>query len=107
MPRAKRDRIERVDELHRLLHQSNISAKNLARLQVLCGHADFRVATLAALIHDVARVTPGKRNRWLKLAQRDRPLFDRAVGVLGVEFFENLLAGYGDFESPLWDILED
>jgi hypothetical protein len=106
MPREKRDRIERLDELHRFLHQSNISAKNLARLQVLCGHADFRVATLAALIHDIVRAVPGKRKRWLKLVQRDRSLFHRAVRVLGVEFFEDLLAGNGDFESPLWDILE-
>jgi hypothetical protein len=27
------------------------------------------------------------------------PLFDRAVAVPGVEYFEELLAGYGDFDS--------
>src|SRR5206468_12569501 len=46
------------------------------------------------------------RSRWLKLAQRHRPLFERAVGVLGLENFEDVLAGYGDFESPLWHIPE-
>ena len=104
-PRDQRDRIERLDELHGFLHQSNISAENCERLKVLCGHADAEVARLAVLILDIARVLPGKRNRSLKLARRHRPLFDRALGVLGVEFFEDLLASYGEFESPLWAIL--
>lgn len=106
MPREKRDHIERFDELHGLLRQSMISAKNVARLDTLTGHEDRRVAALAALILEIARVLPGKRNRWLKLVRQDRPLFNRAVEVFGVEFFGDLLAGYGDFESPLWHILE-
>ena len=106
MPREKRDGIERFAELHGFLHQSVISAKNVARLKTLTGHEDHQVAELAALILEIARVLPGKRNRWLKLAQRDRALFERAVELFGLEFFEDLLAGYGDFESPLWGILE-
>ena len=105
MPREELDRIERLDELHGFLHQSNISARNVARLKSLSGHADREVAEHAALILEIARVLPGNRKRWLKLAQRHRPLFERAVEVFGVEFFEDLLAGYGDFESPLWKIL--
>jgi len=107
MPRERRERFERLDELHRFLEQSNISDRNLKRLEILRNHAEPEVATLAALILDVARVLPGKRSRWVKLAQRHRPLFERAVGVLGLEYFHDLLAGYGDFESPLWDIIED
>ena len=106
MPREKRERIERLDELHGFLDQSNISENNLKRLQVLRSHAEPEVARLAALISDIAGVLPGKRSRWLKLAQRHRQLFDRAVGVLGVEYIEEVLARYGDFESPLWEILE-
>ncbi|MGA3268482.1 MAG: hypothetical protein ABSE16_16870 [Verrucomicrobiota bacterium] len=106
MLREKRDRIERFDELHGFLHQPMISAKNVARLETLTGHEDHQVAELAALILEIARVLPGKRNRWLKLARHHRPLFDRAVERFGIEFFEDLLAGYGDFESPLWHILE-
>ena len=106
MPREKRDRIERLDELHGFLHQSNISTKNVARLNNLSGCEDREVAERAALILEIARVLPGKRNRWLKLARHHRSLFERAVALFGVEFFEGLLAGYGDFESPLWDILE-
>lgn len=107
MPREKRDRVERFEELHGFLHQSMISAKNVARLQTLTGHEDHEVAQLAALILEIARVLPDKRNRWLNLARRDRPLFDRAVEVFGIEFFEDLLAGYGDFESPLYEIFEE
>ena len=68
---------------------------------------ELEVATLASLILDVACVLPGKRSRWLKLAQRHRPLFERAAGVLGFDYFQEVLAGYGGFESPLWDIIED
>ena len=107
MPREKRERIERLDELDGFLRQSNISGKNLKRLETLRDHAEPEVATLAALVLDVARVLPGKRSRWLKLAHRHRPVFERAVRVLGLEYFQELLAGCGDFESPLWDIIED
>lgn len=106
MPREERDYIERCEELHGFLHQSRISAKNIARLKTLAGHENHQVAELAALLLEIARVLPGKRRRWLKLARHHRPLFDRAVEVLGFEFFEDLLAEYGDFESPLWQILE-
>jgi len=68
LPREQRDRIERLDELHGFLHQSVISAKNVARLKALTGHGDHEVAKLAALIREIARVLHGKRNRWLKLA---------------------------------------
>ncbi len=106
MPREERDRLERIDELHGFLDQSAISAKNVARLKTLRGHVNRQVAEPAALILEIARVLPGKRNRWLKLARRHRPLFKRVIELFGVEFFEDLLAGYGDFESPLWHILE-
>ena len=106
IPHEKQDRIERCDELHGFLHQSVISAMNVARLETLAAREDHQVAELAALILEIARVLPGKRNRWLKLARHHRPLFNRAVELFGIEFFEDLLAGRGDFESPLWDILE-
>jgi hypothetical protein len=107
MPREKRDRIERFQELHGFLHQSMISGKNVARLEMLTEHSDSEVAELASFILEIARMLPGKRNRWLKLAQQHRPLFHRTVELFGVEFFEDLLAGYGDSESPLWHTLEE
>ena len=106
IPREKRGRSERFDELLGFLHQSMISAKNITRLAALTGHEDHQVAELAALILEIARVLPGKRNRWLKLARHHRPLLDRAGELFGVECLETLLAANGDFESPLWHILE-
>ena len=105
MPREHRERIERLDELHGFLRQSTISQRNVKRLEILRDSTEAEVATLAKLILDVARVLPSKRSRWLELAQRDRPLFDRALSALGMEYFQDLLAGYGDFESRLWDII--
>src|ERR1041385_7907990 len=101
MQREKRDRTERFEELHGFFHQSLILAKSVARLETLTGHEDHEVTELASLILEVARVLPAKRNRWLKLARHHRPLLNRAVEFLGVEFFEDLLIRYGDFESPL------
>jgi hypothetical protein len=37
-PRDQRDRIERMDELYGFLEQSNISRKNIARLEILVQH---------------------------------------------------------------------
>ena len=42
----------------------------------------------------------GKRNRWLKLVRHDRSLFNRAVELFGVEFFEDLLAGMATLNRP-------
>jgi len=107
MPREKIERMERLGEIHGFLHQSNISGKNLKRLGELVDATDADVAALAALIRDIARVLPRKRNRWLNLTRRHPELFERALDLLGVEFFSDLLAGYGDFESPVWKILEE
>ncbi len=106
IPFDKRDRIERLDELHNFLRQSLISEKNTRRLNVLVAHEDSEVAGLAGLILEIARLQPGKRNRWLKLARCHRSLFERAVAFLGPEYFRDLLAGYGDFGNPLWEKLD-
>ncbi len=106
MPRERRDRIERLDELHRFLSQSVISARNVARLKALSGHEDCEEAEHAALILQIARVLPAKQKRWLKLARCHRSLFENTVELFGIEFFEELQAGNGDFESPVWGILQ-
>ena len=107
MPREKRDRIERLDELWDFLDQSNISAKNIARLKTLVTHPDVEVQKLATLVLDVALVHPFKRRRWRPLAARHRDLFDQAVAVLGPAFFYEVLLDYGDTGGPLWDALEE
>ena len=106
MPRAKRDRIERLDEVWDFLRQSHISAKNIKRLTTLVAHPDSEVQRLATLVLDVARVHPYKRRRWRHLAARHRDLFHCAVAVLGPDFFCEVLMDYGDTGGPLWDALE-
>lgn len=77
LPRDQRDHIERMDELYRFLEQSNISRKNIARLEILAQHASSEVKDLALLILEVARVKPHKRRRWRFLAQNYSELFLR------------------------------
>jgi hypothetical protein len=106
MPREKRDRIERLDELWGFLDQSHISEKNTGRLKALVSHPDTEVQRLAALVLDIGLVHPFKRRRWRHLAARHRDLFHRAVAVLGPDFFYEVLLDYGDTGGPLWDALE-
>jgi hypothetical protein len=107
MPRAERDRIERLDELWGFLDQSNLSGKNCKRLSILASHQDPEVQHLARLVLDIARVHPHKRRRWRHLAARHRELFHRAVALLGPEFFDEVLLDYGDTGGPLWDALQE
>jgi hypothetical protein len=54
------------------MQQSHISKKNLARLEQLAKSEEPRVARLAALVLEVARVTPYKRRRLKILALNHR-----------------------------------
>jgi hypothetical protein len=83
LPRDQRDRIERIDELYGFLDQSNISVKNIARLEMLTQHASREVKDLALLILEVARVKPHKRRRWKFLAQNHSELFVRLKELFG------------------------
>ena len=60
LPRDQRDHIERMDELYGFLDQSNISPKNLARLEILAQHDSSEVKDLALLIFEVARLKTHK-----------------------------------------------
>jgi hypothetical protein len=77
LPREQLDRIERMDELYGFLDQSNISPKNIARLEALARHANSEIKDLALLILEVARVKPHKRRRWRFLEQNHPDLFQR------------------------------
>ena len=107
MPREKRDRIERLEELWNLLDQSHISDKNVGRLKTLIAHPDSEVQRLAMLILDVALVHPYKRRRWRHLASRHKDLFHRAVELLGPDCFCEVLMDYGDTGGPLRDALAE
>jgi hypothetical protein len=59
------------------MHQSHISQKNVARLERLAMSKTPQVASLAAIVLEVARVTPYKRRRLEILARNHRDLLRR------------------------------
>jgi len=54
-PREQRDRVQALIESGRFLHQSNISAGNIARLKRLCGSPSEEVRRKAAPVLEVTR----------------------------------------------------
>lgn len=58
LPKSKRRAIEDRDDI---MQQSHISKKNVARLEQLAKSETLQVASLAAIVLEVARVTPYKR----------------------------------------------
>ena len=77
MPREQREEIEQGDEIFNFLRQSHISDKNLKRLEVLVQSPNPRIADLAGIVLEVARVKPGKRKRLAALARERRDLLDK------------------------------
>ena len=57
-----------------VLHQSNISEKNLARLSKLAASEEPEIAGLATLVLEVGKVKPHKRRRVSFLARNHRSL---------------------------------
>ena len=83
LPLEVRRHIEEVDEVVGFLNQSNISAKNLERLQVLVESDDKEVAGLAKVVAEVAKIHPHKRRR-LKFLARTRKDLIAQLDQLGL-----------------------
>jgi len=77
MPREKQDALKHEREIHGFLEQSHISEKNVARLRALASSKNKRIANLAALVLEVAIVTPYRRRRIRTLARQRRELLAR------------------------------
>lgn len=77
MPRAERDAAKHEREIRDFLAQSHISTKNIARLRALASASETRIADLAALVLEVAIVTPYRRHRTRTLARQQRELLTR------------------------------
>lgn len=71
-PKTEIQKIEQTEEIFRFLKQSNISAKNIARLTQLAASSDFEVAHLASIVLEVAKIMPGKKRRLKVLAREQR-----------------------------------
>ena len=77
-----------VDEILAFLDQSNISKKNIRRLEKLSSEEIEEVALLADLVLRIAQVHPRRRKRWPLLKQRHGELFHLAVEAGMVDWLE-------------------
>jgi len=77
LPKSERRAVEDRDDIFGFMHQSHISNKNVARLEQLAKSETLQVASLAAIVLEVARVTPYKRRRVKILARNHRELLRR------------------------------
>lgn len=101
-PPEERDRVQALRDIHALLHQRSISAKNITRLKRLCGSASEEVRRKAALILDVAQTKPAKRGRWGSLARSNPALMRRLAeeGLLPESAFPAWMAAMEHAEIP-------
>ena len=74
LPKSQRQAIEDRDAIYGFMHQSHISQKNVARLEKMAKSKEPQVASLAAIVLEVARVAPYKRRRIKILAGKHRDL---------------------------------
>ena len=79
LPKGEVERIEREDEIRGFMEQSNISRKNIRRLETLIHSELPGIADLATLVLAVARVKPHKRRRFKFLAAHDRELLNKLI----------------------------
>ena len=104
LPRVERRRIMATDEVLGFLRQSNISKKNIKRLEALATIEEPTFQTLRMLVLDIAHTHPHRRKRWGRLRVSHPNIVDRAVaGGLLDDFIDP-----EDAELPLEDdCLED
>jgi hypothetical protein len=62
-PKSERKAIEDQDDIFGFMHQSHISERNVARLEQMVKSENPQVASLAAIVLEVARVKPYKTRR--------------------------------------------
>ena len=67
-------RIDREEEIFGFLRQSNISKKNITRLNTLIKSDDSEISELASIVLEVAIVKPHKRKRLNFLRKENREL---------------------------------
>nr|VFJ61876.1 MAG: hypothetical protein BECKDK2373B_GA0170837_11053 [Candidatus Kentron sp. DK] len=74
-PIEERDAIEQEEEIFGFMEQSNISSKNIARLNELKSSKNKRISEIALIVIEVAKVKPHKKRRLKILAEDHRELF--------------------------------
>jgi hypothetical protein len=82
---AERRAIEDKDDIFGFMHQSHISEKNVARLEQMVKSENPQVASLAAIVVEVAKVTAYKKRR-LKILAHKHPELLRKLEETGLVF---------------------
>ncbi len=77
LPKDEREIIERQDEIAGFLKQSNISRKNIKRLEALASFNDPETAELADIVLKIACFHPYKRKRMQALVRERKDLMQR------------------------------
>lgn len=85
LPKEQRDAAEQTDAIYSFLHQSHISAKNLACLREWARSKNREVAELARIVIEVAEVKPHKKRR-LRVLAIERPDLLRKLEETGLIF---------------------
>ena len=73
-PKEEIDEIEQTEEIFNYLKQSNISKKNISRLQKLSCSQNKEISEYASIVLEVALIKPHKRRRIKLLEKEHRPL---------------------------------
>ena len=73
-PKEEIDEIDQTEEIFNYLNQSNISKKNIVRLQKLACSENRKISEMANIVLEVARIKPHKRRRLKYLAKENRDL---------------------------------
>jgi hypothetical protein len=84
-PKSERRAIEDKDDIFGFMHQSHISEKNVARLEQMVKSENPQVASLAAIVVEVAKVTAHKKRR-LKILAHKHPELLRKLEETGLVF---------------------
>ena len=77
IPQEERTYILQEEELWNFLHQSNISKKNIIRLETLSESRNKKIANYALLIFEIAKVKPTKKRRLKYLSENRKDLMKR------------------------------
>ncbi|HQX52816.1 MAG TPA: hypothetical protein PLR25_23045 [Planctomycetaceae bacterium] len=110
-PKPEQALILAKDEVWGFLQQTNISAKNIARLESLASIQDAAFQELRMLVLEIASVRPRKRKRWKNVWLEYPDLYRR---VIAAGWFSNYdldeqldnLESPRDVEDPDWDSLD-
>lgn len=90
-------------EIVSFLDQSNISSKNLRRLEKLESEAGEEVTVPASLVKRIAKVHPRRRKRWKVLKQQHPELFQQAVQAGLADYLEPEWSGEDElFDEDVW-----